>query len=204
MGLLSASVSMTRYHVTGELEKPIIETIAAALEKNAVSEIDDQALEMTSGWTAFETPYQPDFKGSSFVFGAYLIFSLRIDRKNIPAKTVQKYYHMEMAKKRAASGRRYLSNNEKQMIKNHVMSVLSLRIPSTPNTYDVLWNYEARSLWFFSNLKAANEAFESLFSKSFNLSVIRLFPYTCGLLESGLTPAELDVLDKLRPAAFAE
>jgi len=204
MGLLSSSISVTRYRIEGDLEKPVVETVAAALKKNAISEIDDHASEITAGWTSFNHPYQPNFEGSSFVFGTYLLFSLRMDKKSIPSKTIQKYYTLEMSRKLKATGRKYLSKNEKKMIKDHVINVLSLRIPATPNIYDVLWNYEGASLWFFSNLKAANEEFESMFSKSFKLTLIRLFPYTTALLTAGLSDSELDILAKLSPTQFTE
>jgi outer membrane protein OmpU len=45
--------------------------------------------------------------------------------------------------------------------------VLSLRIPATPNFYDVLWKYEEAELWFFTNQKSANEELETQFSQSF-------------------------------------
>jgi len=204
MGILSSSVSITRYRVEGELEKPVTETITAALKKNAVSEIDENPSEVSAGWTSSFSPYQPDFEGASFVFGTHLLFSLRIDKKSIPAKTVQKYAAMETAKKLKSAGRTHLSKNEKQMIRDHVVNILSLRIPATPNLYDVLWNYEEGTLWFFSNLKAANETLESLFSKTFKLTLIRLFPYTAARLVSGLSHSELDALDKLTPAKFTE
>lgn len=204
MGLLSSSVSITRYKVKGYLEKPVIETVAAALKQNSISEIDDHASEITTGWTSFNNPYQPNFEGSSFVFGTYLVFSLRIDKKSIPSKIIQKYCTIEMAKKLEATGRRYLSKSEKETIKDHVINVLSLRIPATPNIYDVLWNYEGASLWFFSNLKAANQELESLFSKSLNLTLIRLFPYTTAQLTAELSDSELDVLAKLTPTKFTE
>ncbi len=47
MGLLSSSVSITRYRVEGDLEKPVIETVAAALKKNSISEIDDHVSAQT-------------------------------------------------------------------------------------------------------------------------------------------------------------
>ncbi|MBL7180653.1 MAG: recombination-associated protein RdgC [Pseudomonadota bacterium] len=204
MGILSSSVSVTRYRVQGDLKKPVIETVAAALKSNSISEIDDHVSEITAGWTSFANPYQPNFEGSSFVFGTYLVFSLRIDKKSIPSKIIQKHYTIQMAKKLKETGREYLSKNEKKMLKDHVINVLSLRIPATPNLYDVLWNYEEGSLWFFSNLKAANEQFESLFSRSLKLSLIRLFPYTTAQLVSGLSPSQLDVLAKLSPAKLTE
>jgi DNA recombination-dependent growth factor C len=195
---------MTRYIVQGVPEEPVVETIAAALKKNAISEIDDQASEITVGWTSFNNPYQPDFEGSSFVFGTYLVFSLRIDKKSIPSKIIKKYCAVETAKKLQATGRKYLVKSEKEMIKDQVVNRLSLRIPATPNIYDVLWDVEGRSLWFFSNLKAANEQLVSLFLKSLKLTLIRLFPYTTAQLAAGLSPSELDVLTKLTPTNFRE
>jgi hypothetical protein len=90
------------------------------------------------------------------------------------------------------------------MIKDHVFNLLSLRIPATPNIYDVLWNYEDASLWFFSNLKVANEKLESLFAESMKLKLIRLFPYTIAQLTASLSDLELDVLAQLTPAKFTE
>lgn len=204
MGLLSSSVSITRYKVEGKLEKPVLETVANGLKKNAIQEIDDDVSEKAVGWTSFDKPFKPDFEGSSFVIGTHMIFSLRIDKKTIPQKIVQKHYNMEMAKKLSESGREYLSRNEKKLIKEHVINTLSLRIPATPNIYDLIWNYEESYLWFFSNLKAANEELETLFSKSFKQNLIRLFPYTTADLLAGLSDTDRDVLSKLSPTTFME
>lgn len=202
MGLLSASVSITRYKVEGHFEAPVLEAVAEALQENAISDIDDQAPEKISGWTSFEKPYQPDFSGSSFVYGAYLIFALRIDKKAIPAKVVQKHFMIESARRLAESGRQYLSRNEKQRIKDQVVDGLSLKVPATPNVYDIIWNYEESFLWFFSNLKAANEELETLFLRSFDLTLVRMFPYMAAHLNADLADTEKDILLELTPTNF--
>ncbi len=204
MGLLSSTVSITRYKIEGEIEKPVLETITNALKRNTISEIDDDSSDKDVGWTSLENPFNPDFEGSSFVIGTYLVFSLRIDKKTIPQKIVKKHVNMEVAKKLADSGRDYLSKNEKQIIKEGVIDKLSRRIPATPNIYDIVWNQEDSVLWFFSNHKSANEELEALFSKSFKVSLIRLFPYTIADLTSGLSEADRDILSKLSPTKFAE
>ena len=204
MGLLSASNSITRYTVEGRLKKPVLETVAAGLKKNVISEIDDNASEKAVGWTSFDKPYQPDFGGSNYVYGAYLVFALRIDKKTIPSKVIKKHFMIESARRLADSGRQYLSRNEKQTIKDLVIDRLNLKIPATPNVYDIVWNYEDSVLWFFSNLKAANEELETLFLRSFDLSLIRVIPYTAAHLDSGLTDTEKDLLLKLSPTNFAE
>ena len=204
MSILSSSVSITRYAVHGKLSAPIIDKVVDGLKNNTISDIDNQILDKAVGWTSFDQPFQPSFDGSSFVFGNFFVFALRIDKKNITAKVLKKHYTIEAAKRMSESGRGYLSKNEKKLIKEHVISELSLRIPATPNIYDLIWNYEDSQVWFFTNLKAANEELETLFSKSFDLSLIRIFPYTAAELSSGLSNSQRDELRKIAPTRFVK
>jgi hypothetical protein len=204
MSILSSSVSITRYKVNGKIKRPVIDTVTGGLKRNTISEIDNQVTDKAFGWTSFDKPFQPNFDGSSFVYGSYFVFALRIDKKNITAKVLKKHYTIEAAKRMAESGRDYLSKSEKKLVKEHVINGLSLRVPATPNIYDLVWNYEDSTVWFFTNLKAANEEFETLFSKSFNLSLIRLFPYTAAELSSDFSDSQRDELQKLSPTIFVK
>jgi recombination associated protein RdgC len=194
MGLLSSRNSITRYKVSGQLDGPVHETVYRGLKKYAIPKIEDEVSESIVGWTSVETPYAPDFEGYSFVFGTYMLFALRIDKKSIPPKLIQKHYTLNISKHLADTGRHYLSGNEKKAIKENVINTLARRIPSVPNVYDLIWDYDSASLWFFTNLKAMNEALETLFVKSFNLQLIRLFPYTAAVLTSELSDSERDLL----------
>ncbi len=202
MSILSSTVSITRYQVHGKINTPISDYITNGLTSNTISEIDNQVSDRAVGWTSFEKPFQPDFEGSSFVYANYFVIALRIDKKIITAKVLKKHYTIEAAKRMAESGREFLSTNEKKLVKEHVISGLSLRIPATPNIYDLVWNYEDSIVWFFSNLKTANEELETLFAKSFNLSLIRLFPYTAAELSPGLSDSHRDALQKISPTQF--
>lgn len=204
MGILSSAVSITRYKVEGKLQEPVLDTILNGLELNSVSEIDDDISERAVGWTSFESPFNPDFRGSSFDFGSYLSFSLRIDKKTIPPKVLKKYRELESARRLAESGRTYLSKDEKQSIKENVTTLFHRKLPATPHVYDVLWNLAGSRLLFFSNLKVANEELETLFFKSFRLTLIRLFPYTIADLTVDLSPDERDRLLNLTPTSFME
>jgi len=146
MSIWSSKVSITQYNVQGKIDSPIIEFITSGLVNNTIAEIDQQVSDRAVGWTSVDKPFQPDFSGSSFVFGNYFVFALRIDKKNIAAKILKKHYTIEAARRMSESGRDYLSKTEKQLIKDHVLNTLSLRIPATPNIYDIVWNYEESSL----------------------------------------------------------
>ncbi len=197
MGLLSSRNSITRYKVSGQLDGAVHETVYQRLKQHAIPKIEDEGSESTIGWTSSENPYSPDFEGYSFVFGAYMLFALRIDKKSIPPKLIHKHYALNVSKRLADTGRHYLSGNEKKAIKEDVINTLARRIPAVPNVYDLVWEYDSASLWFFTNLKAMNEALETLFIKSFNLQLIRLFPFTTADLISELSDNERDFLRKL-------
>jgi len=204
MSLLSSRISITRYKVSGQLDGSVHETVYQGLKQHAIPKIEDDGSEAIVGWTSFDNPYTPDFEGYSFVFDAHMVFALRIDKKSIPPKLVQKHYALEVAKHLANNGRNFLSGNEKKAVKEHVVKTLSRRIPAIPNIYDLDWHYKEASLWFFSNLKSANEALETFFVKSFGLQLIRLFPYTTADLIAGLSDSERDLLLKLAPSQSEE
>ena len=203
MGILSSSLSVARYAVEGEKVESIMETVREGLTKNAISEIEDEYAEITTGWTPFESPYKPDFETYSFIFGQYFLFSMRIDKKSVPSKIVQKHTAMEIAKRLKETERDFLSKNEKSDIKDLVVENLMQRIPSTPNIYDILWDHEQSRVFLFTTQKAANEELETLFSKSFKMKLIRLFPFTMIETDKTFTDAEKDRIALLSSNKFA-
>ncbi len=204
MGILAPSVSITQYHVEGKLQEPIIETVANGLKKQTIEEIDNESSDKSIGWACFNDPFNSNFDQSPFLIGTHFVFSLRIDKKSIPAKVFQKHCSLAMKARLKNSGREFLSKTEKKEIKDNVLHMLNVRIPATPNIYDLIWNYESSTLWFLSNLKGANEELETLFTRSFKLKLIRLFPYTMASLTSPLSESEKTTVSQLTPTLFME
>ena len=199
MSLLASATSITRYRVHGQLDNPVTEAVFIGLKKNMMPDIDDIDTALSVGWTSFQDPFMPSFEGASFVYGNYFVFSLRMDKKTIPTKLIKKFMAIEIAKKCQASGREFLSRNEKKMIKDHVINLLSLRIPATPNLYNVLWNYEASLVWLFTHLKGPNETLETHFKTSFGLTLKRIFPFSFAESSPSMTGFDLDQLASLSP-----
>lgn len=193
---------MTRYNVEGRLNDSFHDSVTRGLNQFCISEIDNDVSEKAVGWTSFHHPYQPGFDDLSYMFGTYLIFSLRIDKKSLSSKIIKKHILIEETKRLAESGREFFSKNEKMMIKDQVINSLCLRTPATPNIYDIVWNYEDGCLWFLTTLKSANEELETLFSKSFKLTLIRLFPYTQADIAADLSDSQRGKLNTLTHSEF--
>lgn len=205
MGLLSSTQTIARYRVEGDLPDNATELVRGGLKKNAINDIDNEAQDMAVGWTDFEAPFTPDFDSATILIGEHFVFGLRIDKKSIPSKVVKQQVAIESAKRLAQGDREFLSKNEKKEIKDHVMNVLTIRIPPTPNTFDVVWDYSRREVWLFTTQKAANEEFETLFNKSFGgLKLVRIFPYTMADLTFSLSNPERDRLAQITPEDFTE
>ena len=112
MGLLSSSVSISRYRVEGDIEEPVLETVRNGLIRNVISHIEDEYAEMSVGWTPMESAFDPDFEKFTFSFGTYFVFSLRIDKKSVPSKIIKKYVSLEIIKKLKETHRDFLSKND--------------------------------------------------------------------------------------------
>ncbi len=203
MGLLSSSVSISRYSVEKGSSETILEIVRKGLKKNTISEIEDEYAEISIGWVPFDHPFEPDFETFPFVFGNDFIFSIRIDKKSIPSKMIQKFTAIEIAKKLKESKRDFISKQEKTDIKDRVIEMLMRQIPSTPSVYDALWDFENNSVFLYTTQKAANELFETLFYKSFSLKIIRKFPFTIIEKSNAFTSEELDRVSTLSPLKFA-
>jgi len=203
MGLISSTHSVSRYHIDGKIEGSITEEVRTGLTKYSIPKIESEYDEISAGWTPVESPYNPDFDKFSFSFGTYFLFSLRIDKKSIPAKLIQKYMAIEIEKKKEKSGRDFISKNEKAEIKELVTDILMHKIPAIPSVYDVLWNYEEKNLYLYTTQKAANEFFETIFLKSFKLKPIRLFPYTIVETKSKFSNPQKDRIQTLVPLKYS-
>jgi DNA recombination-dependent growth factor C len=204
MGILASTASLTRYRVNGQLGENPIEQVESGLKRYKIVEIDNEPEDISVGWTSLNDPYHPDFDGSSFLVASYFIFSLRIDKKSVPANVLKKHVIMEEKKRLRESGREFLSKNEKKELREDVKQMLLTRMPPVPHVYDAVWDHETSMLWFYSTQKAANEELETLFLKSFNINLIKLFPYTLADLEMNLSDTEKNVLYKLKPSRFME
>lgn len=202
MGLLSGSVSINRYKIEGQIPENLIETVKAGLKKHRFPEIEDDTAEFMSGWTSFSNSFSADFEEEKFQVMQYFVFAVRIDKKSVSSKAVKKHVAIESARRLSGADKTFLTKAEKKEIKESIINMLMSRVPSNPDIYDLVWDMEKNEVWFFTGLKAAAEELETLFSKSFGLRLVRLFPYSMAELCCDFSPQEKDAFLKLTPTSF--
>jgi len=204
MSILSSSSSFLKYKIKEDLQANSstlsIDQIRTSLKKNRFPDIiNSETSEMTAGWTTLESPFDPDFETDPLTYGKYIIFSLRMDKKVIPKKIVEKELAIETKKILKEGQRDFISKKEKSTIKEDIILKLSLIIPSTPDIYNVVWIPETGEILFFSLSKAVNEVFENLFRTSFSKPVIRIFPYTKIFFSKNVKDADKDKFYNIKP-----
>lgn len=205
MALLTSTSSFLRYRIEDDSQELSLNDIREALKNNRFPEVPDSEMsEAISGWTTFENPYDPDFDSDHISYGNNIAFSLRIDKKSVPKKIVEKNLIIESKKILKESGRDFLSKNEKRKLKEEIELRLSLLIPATPYLYDVLWMPDKKEVIFFTTQKSINEMFETLFRQSFSVKMVRLFPYTKVFYNADLKENEKDNFYTLNPINLPE
>ena len=115
MGLLKGTWSFTRYRIVGKLPEQFNDFIDEGLKKNAFCNFAGQALDKALGWTSLENVLDTDFNYAKYKCGAYLIFSLRLDRRLVPPSLL-KLEVMEAEKK-------YLTGSGKKRLYRHLLFI---------------------------------------------------------------------------------
>ena len=82
-----------------------------------------------------------------------------------------------------------------------VKANLRRKMLPTIRAVDLVWNLDAKTVWFWSHNRAMSETLEELFERTFGL---RLVPHNtyCSLLHAGLTERTLERVVAQEPADF--
>jgi recombination associated protein RdgC len=177
MGLLKGTLTFSRYRLPGKLPGHFKGDIDGQLKKYAFQEISSATEEKSLGWTSLENILDTKFAYGSYAWGAYLAFSLRVDRKTI-SPALLKVKLLEAERKYPVGSRKpTLSKGQREEIKERVRLELLKHTPFVPSFYDVCWSPTDNWLIFSSLAPKATEDFEKLFQRTFDLSLSPFVPW---------------------------
>ena len=173
------SINLARFRMREDI--PASVDILSKLRQFCFQSIDDMPTEMSSiGWTNYEDMLDTNFVTSSPEYGAYHMFSLRIDTRKIPSPILKKRL-AEAISEEKKKGAKFIARERKKEIKELVILKLASKIPPTPAVYDVLVSLPAKEIWLACSSNKIVDVFLEQFEKTFGMQLDRLTP--CSIAE---------------------
>ncbi|MCK9274527.1 MAG: recombination-associated protein RdgC [Syntrophales bacterium] len=195
MGLLKGSATFTRYRVIGEMQDGFRDFFDTQIKLHSFKEISTGLEEKSTGWTSSENVLDTDFQYAGYSLGDYVLFCLRIDRKNIPPALL-KLKVLEAEKKYAEENNlKKIYKEQRAEIRETVRRELLAHTAPVPSFYEVCWALSES--WLILGTLSANvfEDFEELFKRSFNLIPVHFVPWDPAFADSE-TASALAMLKK--------
>ena len=177
MGLLTNSASFVRFNVEGDPPADFWDFAAERIKKHAFRDIDDNYDERSIGWVSCLDMFDSEFTYASYTAGDYLILSLRIDERKVPAAALKKFTLKEEGRIKRERQIPRLSRDHRQEIKETMRLVLLKKAIPIPAVYDMAWNLSDNPVLFFSTSQKAIGSLEEFFKESFDLHLMMQIPY---------------------------
>lgn len=181
MGILSNSVSISQFMVAGEIPATDLFTWASEhLAKNGFRPIDQGIEELSVGWVHTGNHRESSFAApADFWHDHYLAFSLRQDRRRLPAALLKAYLQVAEHEFLAANpGLRWVPKQKKQELRDNVRAALLAKTLPVPAVFDAVWDTRSGLLTFASLGRPAMDAFDAHFKKTFpGVRLVAVHPF---------------------------
>jgi len=204
MGILSTSLSLTRYKIVGNVPDALWPEIQTRLLKFSFRDIDNTADERSFGWVCFDNMLDPAWQTAPPEKGEYLTFALRLDTRRLPAAVLNKHFQLFLNDYMAdlkQKGIETISRQKKKELKDMVRAQLMAKILPVPAYFDVVWDMGKNIVYFASTRPKILELFEELFTRTFELHLEPQNPFFMAL--NILGEEQLSKLEALEPTLLA-
>jgi recombination associated protein RdgC len=177
MGLLKGPLTFSRFTVAGKLPSDFTEMVQRQIRRHAFQDLAAETQEKILGWTGIGNVLDTDFQHASYVWGDYLLFSLRIDRRSVPPSLL-KLRALEAERQHLKdTGRKKIDKTAREQIRETLRQDLLRRIPPTPSFHEVCWSVSSGRLLFTSLSEKIMQDFQDLFKTSFGLAPLPFVPW---------------------------
>lgn len=170
MGFLATSASICYFQVTGTLNpQNKFQECADKLTAEGFRSIEQSADELSTGWVLLDNYDSSEFSSAHSCWrDHYLCFSLRQDRRRIPAALLKREI-IRLCDKflEEQPTLNYVPKGEKEQIRDQARSSLLARTLPTPSFYDVIWDTDQQLLRFCSLGQNTIDSFQGLFHQTF-------------------------------------
>jgi hypothetical protein len=197
MGLLKGAFTFSQFRLMDRLPEPFSERIDQQIRKYAFQDLTKSSEEKNLGWTGLDNVLDTDFRHASYIWGDYLLFSLRIDRRMIPPSLLklrileaEKQYLAEKKQKKIDRHRREdIGERVRLDLLNHTQPV--------PAFYEICWSVSGQSVLFTSLSDKVIDDFQDLFKRSFDRVPCPFVPWDPQFMDPGtaakMASSEMDL-----------
>ena len=178
MGFLAASASICYFQVTGSLNlQDKLQELPDKLAAEGFRSIEQSADELSTGWVQLDNYDYSEFTSPQSCWrDHYLCFSLRQDRRRIPAALLKRHFSQLCEKfLEGQPNLNYIPKGEKEQIRDQARSALLARTLPTPSINDVIWDTDRQLLRFCSLGQNTIDSFQGLFHQTFPGLRLQLF-----------------------------
>lgn len=206
MGFLNAACSFTRFRIVDPVTPALLSEVPHKLRQpeHVFRDIDECADPQSFGWVCFEDMLDTQWHTAPPEKGSYLVFSLRLDTRRVPAGVIKKHLTLAIRAELARAkeqGKTYVSRERKKELKEQILLRLNSRFLPVPAEFNVVWSTDTNTLWFASTQTKVIDLFTDLFTRTFDLTIEQLTPYSLAL--SLVDEDAANSLDTIEPTHFA-
>ncbi len=188
MGFLKGSVSFTQFEIADHVQFKDQEEFNRRIKAKAFQAFFPKSATESIGWTSFNDVLNTDFAYSAPIDPRYRIFSLRIDRRMIPA-AVMKMRCLEAEKKWLAENRvKKIYKDQREAIRESVRLELEENIPPVPKVIEVVWNVEEGTVYVGSLSPNILQNFVDIFRTTFDLQLNPTQPFDLEACKDRIKP----------------
>lgn len=181
MGILSNTVSICQFRVVGDIPTTdLFDWASESLRKHSFRPIDQGMEELSIGWVHTGNNQESGFAvPADFWHDHYLAFTLRQDRRRIPASLLKAYLQVAEHEFLAENpGYAKVPKQKREELRESVRARLLARTLPVPSCHDAVWDTRSGVLTFTSLSNSITEAFENQFKKTFpGLRLVAVHPF---------------------------
>ncbi|HMV68293.1 MAG TPA: recombination-associated protein RdgC [Myxococcota bacterium] len=178
MGLLNGGVTARRFRVVGDLPDGWRDHLRERLEKNAFREPPNRvAKEEVEGWVRVQNLLDTDFDDFNlWLFQAFAVFSLRVDKKVLPGKLLSATVDKECRKWARDRGVERVPASMRKEIKERIEAEwLDRALPRVAVT-ELAWNVTEGWALVGTTSEKTIDRIRKRFSRSFGLDLVPWSP----------------------------
>lgn len=178
MGILGGALTVRRYRVLGEVPDDFRDRYQDALRKYAFREsAEPVANQERAGWVEVHNLLDVGFDDwNRWLYDRYLVWSLRVDKKVVPAKLLRAHLEKREQAWCVEHGRERCPSSVRKELKEQLEFEMVTQTLPRVQTTEVCWNLAQGWVLFHSLSEKPNEVFRKLFLQTFGLRLLPEVP----------------------------